>query len=63
MSIDKNDVVNTALTAALMFVDSSNTFFKEDGITSTQRFINPGFEGYLLIDGKYYPREQHRTLD
>ena len=28
---DKNDVVNTALTADLMFVDSSYTFFKEDG--------------------------------
>jgi len=32
MPIDANENINTTLTAALMYVDSSYTFFKEDGI-------------------------------
>ena len=54
--MDDNDVINTTLTASLMLVDSCYTVFKEDGLTSTQRFPNPGIIHQHLIDGKHYQR-------
>ena len=61
--INDNDVINTTLTASLMFVDSSYTVFKEDGLTSTQRFPNPGITHQHLIDGKHYPRSPQHTFE
>jgi hypothetical protein len=63
-SIGNNDPINSAMTVCLRHCDTVFTVFKEDNITSTQRFTNPALENYKFnIDGNFYPREGYHTID
>ena len=58
-----NPSIDTAMTVWLKNCDSCYTIFKEDGIYSTQRFVNPMIRFSLNINGKIYPREEYETID
>ena len=55
--------VDTAMTVWLKNCDSCYTIFKEHGIYSTQRFMNPMMRFSMNINGKFYPREPYETID
>ena len=58
-----NPNIDTAMTVWLKNCDSCYTVFKEDGIYSTQRFVNPMISFQININGKLYPREAFRSIE